>query len=180
MSEPARFERAVAVIAGLVLTGAAAVMVRSDRDWQFELLLSPPFLTGVAAVGLAAARSPRTQRTWAIVIEQVVVLAMTLWGAIGLLFVLPAIIAGALASAFLGVVRSGGEATRPARTLVAIGALWTLVFGLVVFLGHGAPLCVRVALAASLALGLAGLAWLRAIEQAHTGPVLMPRAVLRP
>jgi hypothetical protein len=174
-----RIERVVAVLAGLVLAGAGAVMMRAVGDWQFQLLVAPPMLTGLGAVGLAAARRPTAQRAWSIAIEVVVILGAIMWGALGLLFVLPAIIMGGLASAFVGIARAGRDAVRPASTLVATGALWSLLFGVGGFLGK-MPASVHVALAASLVLGLAGLAWVCAIEDTYAGPVLMPRAVARP
>jgi hypothetical protein len=173
-----RIERVVAALAGLVLASAGALMVREVGDWQYQLLVAPPMLTGLGAVGVAASRRPWAQRAWATAIECVVILGALAWGALGLFLVLPAIITAGVASAFIGIARAGREAARPASTLVATGVLWTAVFG-ISFVTH-VPAIVQVALAASLVLGLAGLAWVCTIDEEYAGPVLMPRAVARP
>src|SRR5215471_838231 len=126
-----RFERTVAVLASLVLAVAGAAMVAATPDWQFKLLVLSPLLTGIGAAGLAAARRRSAQRAWTIVIEQVVILSAVAWGALGLFLIVPAIITGGLAIAFIGVARAGREIVRPASTVVATGALWTAVFGCV-------------------------------------------------
>ena len=173
-----RFERAVAALAGLVLAGAGVAFVR-DGGWPWGLFALPPVLMGGGAVGVAAARGPRAGRAARFAVELPLISAAIVYGLIGVLFVFPALVLGLLAAAFFGFETAGTADARSARILIATGALWASVFGLVAYF-DGAPPTVHAALAASLALGLAGLAWLRELRRAGRAELPAARAVSRP
>jgi hypothetical protein len=175
MSENVGSARAVAVSAGLALAVVGAAIVVGFDDWWVRLLSSPPLLMGLGAAGLAAARGPRQRQAARLVVEGTFGVAASAYGVVGILLILPALVIGMAVALFFAFVAAGPGEERPARTVLATGALWVVIFGLIARVG--APPIVHVGLVASLALALASLAWLRELRRARCIDLRPARAI---
>ena len=163
MLAPARFERTIAVVAGLALA-SCAFRFGSLRpaDLFAYLLVSPPFVTGALAAGIAMTSRPRVRQGLITAIDVLMTISAVAWGALGtLLLVLPGVIVISLFAGWFRLSRRGDPEERGARVVLATGAVWSFVFGLAS--RETGARGVQVSLAASLALAFAGLAWLRTI-----------------
>jgi hypothetical protein len=171
---PAPFERAVVVIAGIVLAACAFLCGPLDPRvlWAY-LLFSPPFVCGALVAALAACSGLRARQALITTTETVIALTAVAWGALGIIMmILPGLFITTLFLGWYELSRRGDTEERGARVALATGALWAIVFSLVAL--QTSVLGVHLAVIASVSMTVAGLAWLREIRRTRPsgGPPL--------
>jgi hypothetical protein len=142
------------------------------------VLVAPAAGMGLAATGVAAARGAAARQGFIVATELLLLATAVLCAVLGLVLVLPAYVAWVVAALFLSFTREGSGEGRPARVVLATGALWTLAFA-VIAATRGESLRVDLGLGAAFALALAGIGWRRALERDRDG-ALPAAVVVRP
>ncbi|HTJ47144.1 MAG TPA: hypothetical protein VL463_33815 [Kofleriaceae bacterium] len=153
-----RFERAVAVLAGLGLAASGLPLVPRDDAWAIALT-SPPFVMG-AIVAMVAARPASS---WLGLSDFVMMVVTAVYAVLSLtliVYLVPSALVMFLATGYFTIVRSGAYGERAPRIVMANGAVWSTVFVLLREVADVAS--VELALICSVVMTVAGFAWWRA------------------